>query len=85
MQNMGGFAGGGPGNLQQGNADAQNNQIMRFIVHSLQQQQQQQPPPTGWRAQVKTQERMHWIKQVYVAPSTRAGEYENTDEGIHKY
>ncbi|KAF7509303.1 hypothetical protein GJ744_008197 [Endocarpon pusillum] len=60
MQNMGGFAGGGPGNLPQGNADAQNNQIMRFIIHSI----QQQPPAPGWRAQVKSQERMHWIKQV---------------------
>jgi hypothetical protein len=61
MQNAGGFGGGGPGTIQQNNSDVQNNQIMRFIIHSL----QQQPAGGGWRAQVGTQERMHWIRQMY--------------------
>ena len=62
MQNMGGFGGGGPGNVQQNNSDIQNGQIMRFIMHTL----QQQPPGQGRQAQVTMQERMYWIKQMYV-------------------
>jgi hypothetical protein len=64
MQNIGAFAGGGPGNGQPNNPDVQNGQIMRYIIHSL----QQQPPALGWRAQVGMQERIHWVKQVYVTP-----------------
>lgn len=70
MQNLGGFAGGGPGNVPQNNPDVHNTQIMRFIVHSL----QQQPAGVGWRAQVGTQKRMHWIKQMYVSPLTSVRE-----------
>ncbi len=81
MQNMGGFTGGGSGNVQQGNPDTHNQQIMRFIIHSL----QQQPAGVGWRAQVGVQERMHWIKQVYVSPSTGTSDCENTDRWTHKF
>ena len=61
MQNMAGFAGGGPVNLQQTNPDVQNNSITRFIMQSL----NQQPAGVGWRAQVGIHERMLWIKQMY--------------------
>lgn len=74
MQNLGAFAGGGPVNVQQNNPDAQNNQIMRFIIHSI----QQHPPGVGWRAQVGIQERIHWIKQMYVPPAATTSECVNT-------
>lgn len=61
MQNMCGFAAGGPSNLMPNSSDSQN-QIMSGIVHSL----QQQPPATGWQAQVDIPERVHIVKQMYV-------------------
>jgi hypothetical protein len=59
--NMAGFAVSGPANVQQNSSDAQNTQIKRFILHSL----QQHPNGVAWRAQVTIQERIHWIKQMY--------------------
>lgn len=70
MQNIGGLAGGGPGNVQQNNSDVQNGQIVRFVMHQL----SQQPPGVGWRAQINVRERLHWTKQMYVSPIvTRLG------------
>lgn len=70
MQNMGVFTGGGPGPVQQNNADSQNANIMRYMILSL----QQQPPGVGWRAQVGIKERMHWIKQMYVMTTATTSE-----------
>jgi hypothetical protein len=69
-QNMAGFAGAVPANVQQNNSDAQNAQIMRLIIHSL----QQQPPGVAWRAQVSIKERINWIKQMYVSRTATTSE-----------
>jgi hypothetical protein len=63
MQNMAGFAGGVPGHAQQNNSDVHTGQIWGFVMQAL----QQQPPGVAWRAQVGVQERVHWIKQMYVS------------------
>jgi hypothetical protein len=82
MQNMGGFpGGGGPGNGAQANPDIQNRQIMRFIIGSI----EKQPPRVGWRVQVDPQERVHWIKQVYVSAPATFGEFLKADTCILKH
>lgn len=62
MQNAGGFAGSGPGQMQQNNFDPQNGNVMGYIVGAI----QSQPPGMGWRAQVGLQERTCYVKQMYV-------------------
>lgn len=59
---MGGFPAAGPGNGPQANLNVQNDQVMRFLMQSL----QRYPVGPGWRAQVEPAERLHWIKQMYV-------------------
>lgn len=62
MQDTGHFGTDGPGSMPQNYMQIRPEQLVSFILKNL----QRQDPPQGWRAGVNVQERVRWIKQLYV-------------------